>query len=290
ASGEEPVDRREARLEPEPRGNSHGSRSRNGNAELAHPLLEPPTVSSLGLGHPAQDLGASRIRLPARDQLVDRAGPDLAAPGLEQARGDVVHARRPAVAGPVNRRTSRLRAPSAIAAASTATTAPTPPTANASSVPPDDASEPATMPPSEPVPTNAKKKSPTTRPRRWLGASSCRSELLFDDQSVKQIPSARRSASTAASDRSGASSSWSAPKPAAPASATLRLARPSVAEASAPTNAPTPKKALSRPNVPGPLSSVRFASTGSSTLLFTAKKLTKATSDSTTSARRDAST
>jgi hypothetical protein len=51
--------------------------------------------------------------------------------------------------------------------------------------------------------------------------------------------------------RCGASSS-EAPKPAAPMSSTLRLARFSDAEVSAPARAPTPKLALSTPNTSGP--------------------------------------
>ena len=49
-------------------------------------------------------------------------------------------------------------------------------------------------------------------------------------------------------------------------SITLRLARASVAEMSAPARAPTPNVALSSPNTSGPEASVCAASTGRSTL------------------------
>src|SRR4029077_17068834 len=45
---------------------------------------EPVPVTRLGVGHPAQDLGALRVALAACDQLVDGPGLDLSAPGLEQ--------------------------------------------------------------------------------------------------------------------------------------------------------------------------------------------------------------
>ncbi len=52
----------------------------------------------------------------------------------------------------------------------------------------------------------------------------------------------------------------------APTSIVWRLARPSDAENSAPMSAPKPKSAERMPKISGPLSSVRAASTGSSTL------------------------
>ena len=61
-----------------------------------------------------------------------------------------------------------------------------------------------------------------------------------------------------------ASSSREAPKPAAPHRTTLRLARASAAELRAPTSAPAPKLALSRPNTSGPDRSVCAVRTGSS--------------------------
>ena len=45
-------------------------------------------MAALGLGHPPQDLGLA-VGHPLRDQLVDGAGHDLAAPGLEQALADL---------------------------------------------------------------------------------------------------------------------------------------------------------------------------------------------------------
>ena len=45
-------------------------------------------MAALGLGHPSQDVGLAVVH-PPRDQLVDRAGEDLAAPGCEQPIADL---------------------------------------------------------------------------------------------------------------------------------------------------------------------------------------------------------
>ena len=75
----------------------------------------------------------------------------------------------------------------------------------------------------------------------------------------------------------GASASCARPKPPVPASSTRQLARPSVADVSAPPSAPRPKKAVSTPNTSGPPPSVCLAITGSSTLKLKEKVLTTVT-------------
>ena len=48
-------------------------------------------MAALRLRHPPQDLGLA-LGHPLRDQLVDRAGDDLAPPGLQQALANLVSA------------------------------------------------------------------------------------------------------------------------------------------------------------------------------------------------------
>ena len=88
ARGEEPVDRRQARLGPEPGREPHARGVGDRDAELAHPRLEPPAVPALGLGHAPEDVGALVVH-PLRDQPIDGAGLDLAAPRLEQPVADL---------------------------------------------------------------------------------------------------------------------------------------------------------------------------------------------------------
>ena len=83
---QQPVDRGDTSLQPQPRRQAHRGRVGHGHTELPHPLLEPPTVPSFRLRHAAQELCALRIALTLRDQLVDRTRLDLAPPRLEQPR------------------------------------------------------------------------------------------------------------------------------------------------------------------------------------------------------------
>ena len=80
---------------------------------------------------------------------------------------------------------------------------------------------------------------------------------------MKNTPATNRSRPAAATERSGARTSSHTPKPSAPAAMARKLARPTTADESAPTSAPAPKTAISRPRACGPAWSVCFARIGS---------------------------
>ena len=88
AGGEQPVDRSDPGLQAQPQTQVHTGWVGHLDAELLHALLEPVTVPALGLGHAAQDLGLALVHA-LGDELIHRAGHDLAAPGLEQPVTDI---------------------------------------------------------------------------------------------------------------------------------------------------------------------------------------------------------
>ena len=87
ARGQQAVDRRQLGLEAQPQRQAHAGRVGHGDAELAHALFEALAMPGFGLGHPAQDVGLALVHA-LGDELVNRAGHDLALPRLQQAIAD----------------------------------------------------------------------------------------------------------------------------------------------------------------------------------------------------------
>ncbi len=85
----------------------------------------------------------------------------------------------------------------------------------------------------------------------------------------------------------GASRSWNAPNPAAPPRTRASRARPIVARISAPQSAPAPNTDAMSPNTSAPSSSVRFASSGSSTSKLNENVLTRRTARNAIVTRRE---
>ncbi len=84
ARGEQPVDRRDSCLQPQPQRQPHARGVGNVDSQLLHALLEAPAVTALCIGHPPQDLPLA-LGHATGDQVVHRSGHDLTPPGLEQA-------------------------------------------------------------------------------------------------------------------------------------------------------------------------------------------------------------
>jgi len=80
--GQQPVERRDARLQSEPGRDTDRARVGHGNTEVLHPLLEAAPMASLGLGHLAQDRSVALAHA-SRDQLVYGPSQDLAPPRLQ---------------------------------------------------------------------------------------------------------------------------------------------------------------------------------------------------------------
>jgi hypothetical protein len=81
---EKAVDGGELGLQPQPRREANGRRIGDLDSELRHPFLQAAAMAGLRLCHPPQ-YGRLTLRHALGNQLVDRAGLDLAAPGLEEA-------------------------------------------------------------------------------------------------------------------------------------------------------------------------------------------------------------
>src|SRR5206468_2146716 len=82
--GEQSIDGSELRLEARPHRKTHGGGVRNRCTELGEALLDARPVAGLGGGHAPEYLRTALVTLALRDQLIDRACLDLAAPGLEK--------------------------------------------------------------------------------------------------------------------------------------------------------------------------------------------------------------
>ena len=91
AGGEQPVDRGDLRLQPQPQRDPHARGVRHGDRELLHSRLQPAAVNAFGLGHPPQDLGLA-LGHPLGDQVIHGPRHDFAAPRLEQALSDLCRA------------------------------------------------------------------------------------------------------------------------------------------------------------------------------------------------------
>jgi hypothetical protein len=83
ARGQQPVDGRDARLKARPPREMHALGRGNVDRQLGHSRLEPLAMTGLRLGHAPQDVRLARSHS-RRDQLIDPAGLDLAAPRLQQ--------------------------------------------------------------------------------------------------------------------------------------------------------------------------------------------------------------
>jgi hypothetical protein len=83
ARRQQTIDRRDPSLEPQPRSELLGRRIGDGNRELMHPLLEPPSVPALDPRHLLEQLRLV-LREAARDQLIRGLSDDLPTPRLEK--------------------------------------------------------------------------------------------------------------------------------------------------------------------------------------------------------------